>query len=162
MVLKNSDMMTEDDEVFNCGSEVTCVSCHGLTYEGEIIAYDHGRRVMVIRCPSSLGQHSDVHLINLNNTTDVKVNKDVKKENTNSNPTSHLDTRKVLLYTCVCVIFVFSLLNNLNLECQFLTNYLVTVYIPFKTTTVASFLPSSSIISDSKCMLAHTNTLVSP
>lgn len=101
MVLKISEMMSEDDDVFKCGLEVSCVSCHGVTYEGEIIAYDQGRRVLVIKCPSSLGtQLNDVHLINLNNTTNVEINKDVKKENVNSASTPHLDTKKVTEHTC--------------------------------------------------------------
>ncbi|XP_074593317.1 protein LSM12-like [Brevipalpus obovatus] len=85
----------DDDPIFALGSSVSLISCHGKSYEGEVIAFESGRRVLGIKCPSTTGTHSDVHFLNLHNVTDINVKKEPKKEDANVPLTPFVNTRKI-------------------------------------------------------------------
>ncbi|RWS28035.1 Protein LSM12-like protein [Leptotrombidium deliense] len=90
--------MSEDVELmFNSGSVVAVKTCFNHAIEGEVIAFDYNKRVLMIKCPASLGgsSHNNVHLINLDYVTDVQIKKDVKKDDSSSASLPHLDINKV-------------------------------------------------------------------
>lgn len=90
--------MSEDAEfMFTAGSIISLITCHDNVYEGEVLAFDYHKKILLIKCPSSSGQPSlnDVHLINLSNVTDVKIKKEVKKEEISSSSLPHLNLSKV-------------------------------------------------------------------
>lgn len=90
--------MSEDAEfMFTAGSIISLITCHEGVYEGEVLAFDYHKKILLIKCPASSGQASlnDVHLINLSNVTDVKIKKEVKKEDLNSTSLPHLNINKV-------------------------------------------------------------------
>jgi protein LSM12 homolog len=90
--------MSEDAEfMFTPGSMVSIETCHDNCFEGEVIAFDYHKRVLLLKCSASSGQPamSDVHLINLSNVKDVKIKKEVKKEDVNSSTPLHLNLNKV-------------------------------------------------------------------
>lgn len=92
--------MSEDAEfMFTAGSIISLITCHEGVYEGEVLAFDYHKKILLIKCPASSGQPSlnDVHLINLSNVTDVKIKKEVKKEELNSTSLPHLNINKVEL-----------------------------------------------------------------
>ncbi|RWS07554.1 Protein LSM12-like protein [Dinothrombium tinctorium] len=91
--------MSEDVELmFNSGSVVAVKTCYNHAIEGEVIAFDYNKRVLLLKCTASDGQasHNDVRLVNLDYVSDVQIKKDVKKEESNSITTlPHLDLNKV-------------------------------------------------------------------
>jgi len=91
-------IMSEDVELmFNSGSVVAVKTCFNHAIEGEVIAFDYNKRVLLIKCPASSGgsSHNNVHLINLDYVTDVQIKKDVKKEDNSATALPHLDISKV-------------------------------------------------------------------
>lgn len=83
-------IMADDVEfMFTPGSVVTCVTCLGKQLEGEVIAFDYEKRVLLLKTPSVQGAPNgaasgpdryDVQVLNLSFVTDLKVKKEVKKE----------------------------------------------------------------------------------
>lgn len=84
----HSLIMDHDLEVmFTPGSVITCVTCFDQRLEGEVVAFDYERRILVIKSPSSVqSNHHDVHLLNLQFVSDVDIKQDGKKENITITP----------------------------------------------------------------------------
>lgn len=80
---------------FTPGQVVTCTTCFEQDLEGEVVAFDYERRVLVIKTPSAQQpNHHDVHLVN----TDCVSGIDIKKEAKNSiQPPQKIEVRKVSL-----------------------------------------------------------------
>lgn len=93
--------MTDDFTIgFTPGSLVSCVTCFNENYEGEVVAFDFDRRLLIIKSPSAVNpNHHNVHVLNLNfvqNDT-VKIKKEVKKESVPQNNTQ-INVQKVIFY----------------------------------------------------------------
>jgi len=76
-------IMTDDigtECVFTTGSCVSCVTCFDETIEGEVIAFDYQKRLLILKCATSNGTGNDVHWINLDFVKDVNIKKEVKRE----------------------------------------------------------------------------------
>ena len=111
--------MTEDFAlVFTPGSIISCITCFDHKYEGEVVAFDYERRLLIIKSQSSANpNHHNVHVLNLNFVQDktIEIKKEVKKESVPQN-NSHINTHKVrflaqllpffmdrVFHTCFCV-----------------------------------------------------------
>ncbi|KAI1305385.1 Protein LSM12 -like protein [Halotydeus destructor] len=78
-----SIIMADDVEfMFTPGSIVGIKTCLDVEMEGEVIAFDYDKRVLMIKSVASNqnGAHNDVQVLNLSFVVDVKVIKEVKKE----------------------------------------------------------------------------------
>jgi len=60
-------------EYFSCGSMVRCVTCHDVTIEGHVMAFDPQTRVLAIKLPSTSKRSSliDMIMVNLHFVRDV-------------------------------------------------------------------------------------------
>lgn len=76
------DEMGDVKTIFVAGSVVVCTTALGETIEGEVIAFDYTRRVLVLKRSASSQQanQSDVHLLNLQYVKDIKIKKEVKRD----------------------------------------------------------------------------------
>lgn len=90
--------MTEDFSlVFTPGSIISCITCFDHEYEGEVVAFDYDRRLLIIKSQSPDDvNHHNVHVLNLNyvrNNT-IEIKKEVKKESMPQN-NYNINTQKV-------------------------------------------------------------------
>jgi len=62
-------------EYFTPGSVVKCVTCHGKSVSGEVVAFDPNSRFLVLKSQASNRRSAlnDVHFLNLNLVGDVSV-----------------------------------------------------------------------------------------
>lgn len=64
---------------FTPGQVVTCTTCFEQDLEGEVVAFDYDRRVLVIKTPSALQpNHHDVHLVNTDCVSGIEIKKEAK------------------------------------------------------------------------------------
>ncbi|XP_013773001.1 protein LSM12 homolog [Limulus polyphemus] len=86
--------MAEDGEYFSIGSIITCKTCFSQKVEGEVVAFDHQTKMLMLKCPSSTGKGnlSDINIVNLNFVEDVVVKKEA---NSNPPPLPHLNIEKL-------------------------------------------------------------------
>lgn len=101
--------MTEDFAlVFTPGSIISCITCFDTKYEGEVVAFDYDRRLLIIKSQSPVNpNHHNVHVLNLNFVRDktIEIKKEVKKESVPQN-NSHINTAKVSLQVNLTCVFV--------------------------------------------------------
>ncbi|CAG2113214.1 unnamed protein product [Medioppia subpectinata] len=92
-------MATEDitDCMFTVGSLVSCLTCYDLRIDGEVIAFDYTKRLLVLKANSSDGNsnHNDIHCLNLESVKDVTVKKEVKREDVVNTQLPQINTSKV-------------------------------------------------------------------
>ncbi|KFM61767.1 Protein LSM12-like protein, partial [Stegodyphus mimosarum] len=74
--------MADDGEEFNLfsvGTIVSCKTCFGEEFEGEVTAFDYQTKVLVLKCPSKSGKANlqDMRMINLDYVEDVVIKKEV-------------------------------------------------------------------------------------
>ncbi|GFY48794.1 protein LSM12 homolog [Trichonephila inaurata madagascariensis] len=74
--------MADDPEEFNLfsvGTIVSCKTCFGDDYEGEVIAFDYQTKILFIKCSSKSGKANvhDMRMINLDFVEDVVIKKEV-------------------------------------------------------------------------------------
>ncbi|XP_054724547.1 protein LSM12-like [Uloborus diversus] len=74
--------MAEDAEEFNLfsvGTIVSCKTCFGDDFEGEVIAFDYQTKILFLKCPSKSGKTNvhDMRMINLDFVEDVVIKKEV-------------------------------------------------------------------------------------
>lgn len=91
--------LTDDFTIgFTPGSLVSCVTIFEENYEGEVVAFDFDRRLLIIKSPSAVNpHHHNVHVLNLNfvaNNT-VTIKKEAKKESVPQNNTQ-INVQKVI------------------------------------------------------------------
>jgi len=99
MRLINSEIMADDitECMFTVGSIVNCVTCFDNQIEGEVIAFDYQKRLLIIKSNSSSGQNSlnDVNWINLDFVKDINIKKEVKRDDVINTQLPQLDTQRV-------------------------------------------------------------------
>ncbi|KAG8186129.1 hypothetical protein JTE90_022718 [Oedothorax gibbosus] len=74
--------MAEDAEEFNLfsvGTIVSCKTCFGDDFEGEVTAFDYQTKILFLKCPSKSGKANvhDMRMINLDFVEDVVIKKEV-------------------------------------------------------------------------------------
>ncbi|CAG2165655.1 unnamed protein product [Oppiella nova] len=100
MKLICNDMMATDDItecMFTVGSLVSCLTCYDVRIDGEVIAFDYTKRLLVLKANSSDGNanHNDIHCLNLESVKDVTVKKEVKREDVVNTQLPQINTSKV-------------------------------------------------------------------
>jgi len=111
-------MMATDDItecMFTVGSIVSCLTCFDVKIEGEVIAFDYTKRLLVLSeslpfiwssiysCSHSLESNSsdgnknlnDVNWINLEFVKDIQIKKEVKREDVVNTQLPQINTQKV-------------------------------------------------------------------
>jgi len=93
-------MMASDDItecMFTVGSLVSCLTCYDVRIDGEVIAFDYTKRLLVLKSNSSDGNqnHNDIHCLNLESVKDVTVKKEVKREDVDNTQLPQINTSKV-------------------------------------------------------------------
>ncbi|CAH1789856.1 unnamed protein product [Owenia fusiformis] len=86
-------IMAEND-YFPIGSLVSCKTCHGQEIQGEVMAFDHGYNLLVLKSAAGSGKANthDVRFINLQLVEDVKFLND---EQTEAPPLTSLNISKL-------------------------------------------------------------------
>jgi len=101
MRLIYEQMATNDDITADCmftvGSLVSCVTCFDTTVEGEVIAFDYTKRLLILKCTPTDGvsNHSDINCLNLEYVKDVTVKREVKREDVVNTQLPQINTTKV-------------------------------------------------------------------
>lgn len=100
MRLNCNEMMASDDItecMFTVGSIVSCLTCFDQKIEGEVIAFDYTKRLLVLKSNSSDGNknHNDVNWINLEFVKNVNIEKEVKREDVVNTQLPQINTQKV-------------------------------------------------------------------
>ncbi|XP_064613779.1 protein LSM12-like [Liolophura sinensis] len=64
-----------EGEYFSIGSTVSCITCYNQNIRGEVLAFDHGSKMLAIKSAAASGKQNshDIKLVNLNFVSDVKV-----------------------------------------------------------------------------------------
>jgi len=92
-----SDDITEC--MFTVGSLVSCVTCFDANIEGEVIAFDYTKRLLVLKSNSTDGKANlnDITCLNLDCVKDISVKREVKREDVVNNLTQlpQINTAKV-------------------------------------------------------------------
>jgi len=92
-------MATDDitECMFTVGSIVSCVTCFDHNIEGEVIAFDYTKRVLILKSNSSDGKTNtnDVNCLNLDYVKDVSVKREVKREEVVNTMLPQINTSKV-------------------------------------------------------------------
>ena len=105
-------MDTGFDVLFNPGNVITCTTCFDQKLEGEVVAFDYDRRIMVLKSPSLTNQanHHDVHLLNLKYVGDIVLKDDkTQKDNT----VTPINIAKVSSSSSCCCFDLHCFLTNL-------------------------------------------------
>jgi len=64
-------------EFFSIGSLISCKTCTNKEVEGEVLAWDPTKKVLIIKSESmTRSNHSDIQIVNLDFVSEVKVKKD--------------------------------------------------------------------------------------
>lgn len=73
-------VMTEELEpTFTPGQVIACTTCFDQELEGEVVAFDYDRRVLVVKRPSAKqSTNFDVHLVNLRCVSGCEIRKEAK------------------------------------------------------------------------------------
>uniref|UniRef100_A0A0K8TRH7 Protein lsm12 log a-like isoform x2 n=1 Tax=Tabanus bromius TaxID=304241 RepID=A0A0K8TRH7_TABBR len=65
-------------DCFSIGSTVACQTCFDETVEGEVLAFDHQTKMLILKCPSKNSEKlNDFYILNLQFCSDVQVKKEV-------------------------------------------------------------------------------------
>ncbi|XP_013399948.1 protein LSM12 homolog A-like [Lingula anatina] len=69
--------MAESD-YFNVGSIVACNTCYGQKIQGEVVAFDHTTKMLVLKSPSGPGRQGlyDMRMLNLNMVSEIDLIKE--------------------------------------------------------------------------------------
>lgn len=86
------------EEYFSIGSKVCCKTIFDEDYVGEVLAFDHASRAMLLRQPSSSGNSKlyDISLLNFNYVSEVKVLSECTDEAPELKSLNHQKLRKRL------------------------------------------------------------------
>ncbi|XP_059479769.1 protein LSM12 homolog A [Neocloeon triangulifer] len=70
--------MAQVSECFTIGSVVSCVTCLNKELEGEVLAFDHQTKMLVLKSPASNGQAklNDIHMVNLARVSNITLTKE--------------------------------------------------------------------------------------
>jgi len=92
-MMANTDDMTEC--MFTVGSVVSCVTCFDVNIEGEVIAFDYNKRLLVLKSSGGHANTNDVNWINLEFVKDIVIKKEVKREDVLNTQLPQINTQKV-------------------------------------------------------------------
>lgn len=87
------------EEYFSIGSKVSCKTIFEEDFVGEVIAFDHATRAMLLRQPSTSGNSKlhNIALLNLNYVSEVKVLNECTDEAPELKSLNHQQLRKRLM-----------------------------------------------------------------
>ncbi|XP_013111565.1 LSM12 homolog A [Stomoxys calcitrans] len=69
--------MAADNDCFSIGSTVMCTTCFNEEFEGEVLAFDHNTKMLILKCRSKNADNlTDVHVLNLSLCSNVQVVKE--------------------------------------------------------------------------------------
>ncbi|XP_073835738.1 LSM12 homolog a isoform X1 [Musca autumnalis] len=71
--------MAAVNDCFSIGSTVMCTTCFNEEFEGEVLAFDHNTKMLILKseCRSKNAEHlNDVHVLNLSLCSNVQVIKE--------------------------------------------------------------------------------------
>ena len=73
--------MATDLDFFNVGTTVSCRTCLDKEVEGEVLAFDSATRMLILKSEATSGRPSlnDVHMLNLDYVSNVKIKKGVRR-----------------------------------------------------------------------------------
>ncbi|XP_054156757.1 protein LSM12-like [Oppia nitens] len=85
------------DCMFTVGSIVSCLTCYDQRVDGEVIAFDYTKRLLILKSNSTDGNvnHNDIHCLNLESVKDVTVKNEVKREDVVNTQLPQINTSKV-------------------------------------------------------------------
>lgn len=69
--------MAAVNDCFSIGSTVMCTTCFNEEFEGEVLAFDHNTKMLILKCRSKNAENlNDVHVLNLSLCSNVQVVKE--------------------------------------------------------------------------------------
>ncbi|XP_075154981.1 LSM12 homolog a [Haematobia irritans] len=69
--------MVAVNDCFSIGSTVMCTTCFNEEFEGEVLAFDHNTKMLILKCRSKNADNlNDVHVLNLSLCSNVQVVKE--------------------------------------------------------------------------------------
>ncbi|XP_005178251.1 LSM12 homolog A isoform X2 [Musca domestica] len=69
--------MAAVNDCFSIGSTVNCTTCFNEEFEGEVLAFDHNTKMLILKCRSKNSEQlNDVHVLNLSLCSNVQVVKE--------------------------------------------------------------------------------------
>jgi len=88
--------MAESQECFTIGSTISCKTCFNEEIKGEVLAFDHQVKILILKCAASNGRSSqcDIRMVNLTWVKDVEVLEEVTSSNLTSLPLLKLNKLK--------------------------------------------------------------------
>jgi hypothetical protein len=91
-----SDNMAEPD-YFNVGMVVSCVTCHGMTIKGEVVAFDYPSKMLAIKSQPKSGRPNTnaMQFLNLSFVSNVEVIKEAPDGSTQPPPLPNLNYSKL-------------------------------------------------------------------
>ncbi|EDW57405.1 LSM12 homolog A [Drosophila novamexicana] len=77
MAAATADVVNAVNDCFSIGSTVLCTTCFKEEVEGEVLAFDHNTKMLILKCHSKTsGELSDVYVMNLSLCSNVQVTKE--------------------------------------------------------------------------------------
>ncbi|EDW06499.1 LSM12 homolog A [Drosophila mojavensis] len=77
MAAATADVGNAVNDCFSIGSTVICTTCFKEEVEGEVLAFDHNTKMLILQCHSKTsGELSDVYVMNLSLCSNVQVIKE--------------------------------------------------------------------------------------
>jgi len=100
MIINCNEMMATDDMtecMFTVGSIVSCLTCFDARIEGEVIAFDYSKKLLVLKSKSSDEKPNlnDVNWINIEFCKDIQIKSEAKREDVLNTQLPQINTQKV-------------------------------------------------------------------
>ncbi|XP_017851051.1 LSM12 homolog A isoform X2 [Drosophila busckii] len=77
MAAANAAVVNAVNDCFSIGSTVLCTTCFKDEVEGEVLAFDHNTKMLILKCKSKTAEElSDVYVMNLSLCSNVQVLKE--------------------------------------------------------------------------------------
>lgn len=77
MAAASTAVVNAVNDCFSIGSTVLCTTCFKDEIEGEVLAFDHNTKMLILKCqPKSVDELSDVYVMNLSLCSNVQVIKE--------------------------------------------------------------------------------------
>ena len=106
-------MSDELEPTFTPGQVVSLTTCFDQELEGEVVAFDYDRRVLVIKTTSAQqANHFDVHLVNLTLVSTINIRKEAKN---GSQPVQRIIVAKVMM---LCTHAAPGLFSDASCRCR--------------------------------------------
>jgi len=90
--------MAAVNDCFTIGSTVLCTTCFNEEVEGEVLAFDHNTKMLILKCRSKNSEElSDVYVLNLSLCSNVQVVKECNGNFVEDPPKLNLEQVKIRL-----------------------------------------------------------------